>query len=439
MKILINILLVCIPIIGFSQSAPPLSISLQDAIRIGIESRNDINAKTFDEYLAANEVKSAQKKWIPNIEAEGNIQYNIKNVPTYIPEGFAGLTEPQILSFGAKNQSIFGLSLDQVIYKPQIGTGVKVAKTNLELQKEKNRGFQTELRNSIAGAYFNVLLKKLQYKIAQEEENRFKEYEVLIKGKYEHGSIIKNKYLQAQLDTKNAKTQVNLALQDYLLAYDYLKYQINFPKGDSLILTDSTENLWADNESIDVPDAIENRTEMKQLEINQTLNNLQLIKVRQAALPTVSLQGYYAQMYQNNNFNYGEGKWWAPHSYIGLNIHIPILENFINSSNIQHLQLQQKQLNFALAHEQSTIEYQINKTRTELKNAKTNRAIAFDNYTLSQTIYKNQEDQFALGEFEYSSLLDTEKSVYQAEQNYIVATYNFLVAALAYEKAIGKL
>jgi outer membrane protein len=37
----------------------------------------------------------------------------------------------------------------------------------------------------------------------------------------------------------------------------------------------------------------------------------------------------------------------------------------------------------------------------------------------------------------YSSLLDTEKTLNTAEQNYIKAMYDYLMAKISYDKALG--
>ena len=44
-----------------------------------------------------------------------------------------------------------------------------------------------------------------------------------------------------------------------------------------------------------------------------------------------------------------------------------------------------------------------------------------------------------LGSFSYESLLDTEKSLATAEQSYITAVYDFMVAKINFQKAIGNL
>lgn len=83
------------------------------------------------------------------------------------------------------------------------------------------------------------------------------------------------------------------------------------------------------------------------------------------------------------------------------------------------------------------ISYQIRNAATELDNARQNMETTRNNYELSQTIYKNQQVQYDLGALQYNHLLDTEKALSAAEQNYIQAVYQFLLAEIGYRKAAG--
>jgi outer membrane protein len=60
------------------------------------------------------------------------------------------------------------------------------------------------------------------------------------------------------------------------------------------------------------------------------------------------------------------------------------------------------------------------------------------NYELAKRIYLSQQQQLELGAFSYDALLNTSTSMAEAERNYIAASYEFFVASLNYEKAIGK-
>lgn len=83
-------LILCVPFIGMAQTQ---TYSLEQAMEAGIQNRFDIQSREYNVYLAENQIQKSKKAWIPNVEAEGNIQYNTQLSPTYVPKGFAGFDE----------------------------------------------------------------------------------------------------------------------------------------------------------------------------------------------------------------------------------------------------------------------------------------------------------------------------------------------------------
>src|SRR5699024_3064639 len=251
----------------------------------------DVKSKSFNAYLAKNKISSKKKVWIPDLSAEGNIQYNTKLQTTIDPKSSAAMAGTNELKLGAKNVSSFGLSLNQPLFQPGINTDVKIAKANLALQNEKIKGEKIDVKNAIAKAYFDVLLKQLQFKIAKEEEQRFSTYKQLVKGKFKNGTAIKNEYLIDKLDDKYAQIKTQTMQQNYLLDLHYLKYQINVPLHTKNSLTNSIGKIDLIKNLQQYSDIVENRTEIKQLQLEKKENELRLKRVRQNALPTVSFVG----------------------------------------------------------------------------------------------------------------------------------------------------
>src|SRR5699024_9266989 len=176
MKKIILIAFAFLPLFGKAQVQQKMNLSLQEAIQLGLQNRYDVKSKSFNAYLAKNNISSKKKVWIPDLSAEGNIQYNTQLRTTIVPKSFAAMAGTNELKLGAKNVSSFGLSLNQPLFQPGINTDVKIAKANLALQNEKIKGEKIDVKNAIAKAYFDVLLKQLQFKIAKEEEQRFFTY-----------------------------------------------------------------------------------------------------------------------------------------------------------------------------------------------------------------------------------------------------------------------
>lgn len=437
MKQIIFLVASFLPLITYAQQqSSPVPISLQQAMDLAIKNRYDIQANKYNITLATNQVDKTKKEWVPDISASGNIRYSPQVQSTYIPGGFVG-SAPALVSFGAKNITVFGLDLNQPIYNPGLHADLKIAQKQLEIASEKNKQDENNIREQVAQSYLNVLLRNLQRKISGDDQQRFKEYEEVAAGKLKLGTLIENDYLKARLDYENAKIQTTNAEQNYILAVEHFNYQLNVPAETRFTLTD-TLNEGEFPVLLQDTAAVFNRTEIRQLTLQQQNEHLQLAKARQYALPTVSAYANYSQQFSYDNFNYSLGQWWSPFSYVGLKVSVPITGNLKNSRTIKQHQLESLQTDLDLKQKTADIDYEIKKAISELNNAKGNMEAAKNNYELSRVIYENQKQQYNLGTLLYSDLLNTDRSLNTTEQNYIKAVYDFLVAQINYQKAIGK-
>jgi len=432
MKRIIAIIGTLFSIASYAQT----TLTLQQALELGLKNRYDIQANQYDINIAHTNINRSKTAWIPEIKAGGEIRYNARIQATYIPQGFGNLDKPELLALGAKNLTVFGLDLNQPLYKPQLSTAIKIARNEADLQQEKNREAEINIKMMIARAYLNVLLKDAQQKIAANDEQRYEQYYTLADGKYKVGSLIENDYLHAKLDYDNAKVQYQQSVQNYKLAMEELKYQVNIPAESQIVIADTLSKNALPELQPATADATK-RTEIKQLLLSQQGNELQLRMIKQNILPVVSFFANYSGQFVNNNFNYTKSEWWSSFSYIGLRISIPLTANFKNHHDVLENRMLIQQTALHLKQKNADINYEITKASAERNNALNNLQEAGKNYELSQTIYQNQLKQFALGSFQYNDLLDTEKSINTVEQNYIMAVYDYLNATINLQKANG--
>ena len=437
MKKIIIIVLALLSFQGYAQQATSdLKVSLQEAIDLGLKNRYDVQADKYNLMMADNEIGKSKKEWIPEISGSGNVRYSPQLQATYIPAGFFG-NEAGLVALGANSSSVFGLDLNQTIYKPGINSDIKIAKNNLQIEQERNRQSENTIKEQIAYAYLSVVLRELQSDIAAADEQRYKEYAQVAEGKMKAGSLLENDYLKAKLDYENAKVETLKSKQNYQLALDNIKYQMNVPVETQLVLSDS---LTAANFLLDqlpTEKDVVNRTEIEQLKLQQEGNKLNVNKSRQNALPSLSLYANYSQQYLNTNFDYSLSQWWSPFSYVGLRLSVPITSNLKNHHSIQTNQFKSIQTGLELKQKEADINYEVHKASFELNNAWKNMSIAKSNYDLSQVIYQNQKQQYDLGSLQYSDLLDTDRSLNHTEQNYVKGVYDYLVAIITYQKALG--
>jgi outer membrane protein TolC len=437
MKKVVIILLALLSLRGYAQqSVGELKVSLQEAIDLGLNNRYDVQADKYNLAIADNEIGKSKKEWIPEISGAGNMRYSPQIQATYIPAGYFGI-EAGLGALGAKATNVFGLDLNQTIYKPGINADIKIAKNNLRLEKERNRQSENNVKEKIAYAYLGVVLRELQSNIAAADEQRYKEYEQVADGKLKAGSLLENDYLKAKLDYENAKVETLKSKQNYQLALENLKYQMNIPRETQLTLSDSLNAAGFLVDQLPTKNDMINRSEISQLVLQQQGDKLQVDKSRQNAIPSVSLYANYSKQYLNTTFDYSQSQWWSPYSFVGLRLSVPITANLKNHHTVQSNQFKARQTDLELKQKGEDIKYEVHKASFELDNAQNNMKTAKNNYDLSRVIYENQKQQYDLGSLLYSDLLDTDRSLNHTEQNYVKSVYDYLVSIVNYQKALG--
>jgi len=414
-----------------------LKLSLNQAIQIGLANRFDVKANDITIAIAENTLVKSKKELFPDISAGGKLTYSGQLQPSIIPAGYLGFTEPEKVIIGMKNNTAFALDLNYTVFSPGLYTNIKVSSNNFELEKERNVASKISCKIEIAEAYENVLLKSLQLAIARNNENRYKNYYELVQGTYNNGALLESDLLLADLDYKNAKANTEKQNQNYLLSLQNLKYRINVADQSIVIITDSLQISSSDVNEALLSKSGSNRTEIKQLQIEQQGYELQLKKAKQYYLPSVSLFANYTDLFQGNRFEYSENFNWAPVNYVGLKISVPLTSSIKNNNNVKECRFKVTQNDLLQKQKAADVQYQILDAVTKLNNAKQNLTVSQNNYTLSQKVYDLKQQQYNGGSFSYVNLLDTEKSLNNAEQEYITSVYNYLIANIYYKNAFG--
>jgi outer membrane protein TolC len=216
---------------------------------------------------------------------------------------------------------------------------------------------------------------------------------------------------------------------------------MNIPSSTKIILSDSlavpSKEIIASKDSA----ILDNLSKFRQLSLEKQGLLLQEKKQQQSVLPVVNLIGNYSQQYLNMafNYNYTDGKWWSPYSYVGLQIALPITKQFTNTSSIKKLSLRNSQLSFRIQQEKANVSFEINKSLTTLNNAYQRLQRTQENYGFAQKVYDNQKQQLQLGNLSYDTLLNTELSMSTAERNYISAVHEYLIGKLTLDSLTEQL
>ncbi len=271
-----------------------LTISRNEAVSIGLKNRFDIKANQYDVQIATTKIKQVKNNWLPEISADGNIKYSPQLQNSVIPGGILpGYDKTTLLPLMMKDETVFGLNLTQPVFNTNLTNDTRIAKNQLELQQEKNKETEINIIMQISQAYLDVQLRTLQKRISADIEARNKAYAALAEGMYRNGTLIENYFLRAKLDLENAEQLRKQADQNYDLSIMQLRYQMNVPEGTVLKPSDSLDAIIEETAGLTMQ--ANERTEIRQLQLIQQGNQLDLKKIRQSVLPSVSLGANYSE------------------------------------------------------------------------------------------------------------------------------------------------
>ncbi|MDD5361062.1 MAG: TolC family protein [Ignavibacteria bacterium] len=438
MKKIFLLLIFSVFSVSISAQTDTFKLSLSGAMQCGLANRFDAKVNNLNIDISKNEFVKSKKSLLPDIFINGKVLYSGQVQPSIVSAGILGFTEPEKISLGMKNNTSLSLDFDYTIFKPGLYTDLEITSNNLELEKEKKNKSDIDIKVEIAEAYDIVVLKSLQYEIAKQNENRFKEYFKLAAGKYNNGTMLESDMLLSELDYKNATANTEKQKQNYLLSVQNLKYKINIPLQSVIILTDSLQSFTENNISADFNNQHVNRPEINMLSIQKSNFELQLKKAKQNYLPALSLIANYTQLFQGPGFEYNNSFYWAPVSYIGFKLSFPLTGYLKNTNTVEESKLKLSRSDMELKQKTIDVRYEMQEALTKLNNANQNLVTSKDNYTFSQKLYELKKQQYNTGSFSYENLLDTEKSLSNSEQEYILAVYNYFIAAIYYQKAAGR-
>jgi outer membrane protein len=418
-----------------------LKLSLQEAIDLGLKNRLELQTQLLNIRIAEIAVKKNKDQWLPMLEGSGNVKYTTQLQESVLPAGTFGSTTTGDLriAFGTKVNTIFALDATQNIYKPTLNQDIKISKMTVDLEKEVVKQTASQIKLNIAEAYYAVLFRQAEKAILEKNLARNQLFLDLWKEKLELGTIQENDVGKVKLDYQNVDIKLKRAKQNLDLAINNLYKNMNISQLKEIELTDSLNAKEIDIEpNADFLSTINDRSEIKQLAMTNDLNQIRYVKAALGRQPTVTAYANYSLLYQSDGFNFFEKNTWSPFNYLGVKLAVPILDQHKTALEKSEYKIRQEIGINNWNNQKAEVLYELQNAKTMLKNAQLNLEYAQDNYRLAEQVYQVNLQKYDLGGLLYNDLLDTEKSLSEAENNILTNTYDLLIAKVRWQRAKGE-
>lgn len=424
--------------------------SLVDIMRGVINENLGLTAERKGLELAEQDVKTAKSNYYPSLNAAASATY----------------TDPKLAEVSVGNSPEFrtlGVAqLDQVVYSESAGAGITISENQLGAQQENYNAFELDQILNGALAYFNALIFKTNVFIQNQNLKTTRKNLEIAQLNFEVGES--SKYDELRFRSELASNTIDFlnANRDYVQSIFSLNQLLNNPIEITVDVEDADigEGIFEGysydrlKELIDDPtlrpglvdflieEAKNNAPELKNLNfVNEANERNYRLANGGRFMPTVSLSGQYSYEFSRagagSEFNPAFGTIPQGTYNVGLNLSLPIFNQTRNDINKQSAFIQREQIDIFRADTELAIEKNINDIIAELMNRIANIEISKIAEEAAREALELTQSSYAEGESLLIELVDAQNTYLQAQLASANANYNYLLAAISLERAIG--
>lgn len=413
------------------------SLTIDEAIRLGIESSKTLHTSASKAEAADARVSEAGAGRLPSLKFSGGYTRLSPVDPfTFTIPGFG----TQTLSPVVLDNWNFGLTLTQPIFTGfRLSGNARVAERSADaahLDYEKDR---RDLVFNIRTAYWNVFKLSEITKVLDSTIAQVGAHLTDVKNMLAQGLATNNDVLKVQVQLSNVRLQQIDAVNGARLATMALNNLIGLPIDSEIDVTSTAatqSRTFGETREL-VQKAISSRPDIKAME--------QRVEASEAAV-SIARGGWYPQVFLVGNYTYAKpnqrivptvdefrGTWSA-----GISAAWDVWTWGTAGYQTTQAQAQLAQTQDALGLMKDGISLEVNQNAMQLAKAKERIAIADEGVKQAEENLRVTNDKYKMGLVVNSEVIDATVALQQARTNFTQAVVDFELAQAGLEKAIGQ-
>lgn len=374
---------------------------------------------------------------VSNSYIPGTLSQNIVNntPPPVQSEGDEGII------IGRDNTFTGGISASLPIIAPALWATLNLSELELEAAKESARTSKISLVNQVTKAYYNVLLAQDSYNVINRSYKNTQMNAKITESKFKQGTLSEFEWIRADVQSRNAKTNLVSAESAVNLSILQLKMLMGIDMDTEISiedkLSDYNQSSYADILTVDTknlndnPDLKQFSIQMKQLEQSRKIN-------LSSALPTLAASINYQYMSMvNDDQTFTNNHYWFPTSTLGISLSIPLFQGGIKYSKNKQIKAQQEGLTYQRENIFRGLELQISSYLDNMKKAIEKSESNKEGLRQAEKALTISQKMYEVGMATFLDVSNAELLYIQAGLAYNQSIFEFLSAKADLEKLLG--
>ncbi|GAB3766256.1 TolC family protein [Spirosoma pomorum] len=429
-------------------SANGQSFTLQQAIDFALRQNINVKNSVLDGVSAEGRIREIKASALPQVAGSASLTDNLIIQRAFLPANFfdpnASPDAPAVpVQFGVKYSGNATINLNQVIYSPSLNVGLRAAATYRELAQRNLQGSKVTVAEQVAKAYYSVLVSLERAKLLDYNISRLDTLLNETRALNQQGFVEKLDVQRLDVQANNLRAERQNVQNLLELSYTLLKFQMGMGINDEITLAEQLQDRSVDDLrpliSSDPTFRYSSRIDYSTLETQ--------IKLAEQDIE-LTQKGYFPTLAGFANYGYNSGRNaigqlitapWLNFATVGLSLQVPIFDGFQ-----KRYQIAQKRVTLQKAHNsgellRNSIDLQIRQSSITLRNGLQSLETQQRNRDLAQEIVRVTRIKYKEGVGSSIEVLNAEASLREAQTNYFASLYDFLIAKVDQDRALGRL
>lgn len=437
------------------------AFTAKQAVDYALKNAVQVKNALLDIELQKQTNKEVTAAALPQITGSGALNYNpnvaVQTFPNFIAQGTYGVLvannvkdgngNPIVTpsdfglinaAFGAKYALSGGIDLKQILFDGQVFVGLMARKETIHYSQLAADVTKEQIKANVYKIYYQLVVGQRQIGTITANIDNYEKLLHDTKEIYKNGFAEKLDVDKVQVQLNNLYTQ-RLKSQNLIDAgIEGLKFLMNMPQKDSLVLTDTLSDEEIKSNILDNVYNYEDRKEFQQLESAVKLGQYNVRRYKLSKLPTLSLSANYSKSAQRQKFDFFKGPYFTS-SFVALHLNVPIFEGGFNNAKIAEAKLSLLKYNNNLDQLKASIDNDVTQSRINMRSALITMDSQKKNIELAQSVYNTTKLKYEQGLGSNQEINTAQTDLITAQNNYYSSVYDAIIAKINYLQAAGKL
>jgi outer membrane protein TolC len=341
--------------------------------------------------------------------------------------------------FGVPWTASASVDVSQILFDGQVFVGLQARDAAMKLANATADITVEQINANIQKIYYQLVVGQKQLGSLEANVQLLEKLLNDTKELYKNGFAERLDVDKTTVQLNNLKTEQEKIKNQLLAGNAGLKFLMNLPQKDELILTDTLSETTLKDGILDESYNSGDRKDIKLLNQAIRLNQYNVKRYQLGRIPSVVAFASYSKNAQRSSFNFfGKGDWFTT-ALAGVKITVPIFDGFARRSKIESARLSLTKTQNQLEQAKEQAEYEVYSAKLKMKSAILTTDNQKQNIALAEKVYLTTKKKYEQGLGSNLEIINAHTELKVAQNNYYGALYDAINAKIDYLKATGKL